>query len=74
MGTIVVIVLLILIVGLAVLGVLPKILLASAIVWLLQQLDVLGESLTPRLTEYLVKPIRNTRNEIVGEVRPAAIG
>jgi len=45
-----------------------------AVVWLLQQLGVLDESLTPRLAEYLVKPIRNTRNEIVGEIRPAAAG
>ncbi len=42
-----------------------------AIVRLLQALGILGSSLSPRLAEYLRKPIRNTRNEIVGEIAPA---
>jgi L-asparaginase II len=42
-----------------------------AVVRLLQQLGALDERLTPRLAEYLVKPIRNTRNEVVGEIRTA---
>lgn len=44
----------------------------AAIVYLLQQLEVLTGTLSPRLAEFLRKPIRNTRNEIVGEIRPAA--
>jgi L-asparaginase II len=44
-----------------------------AVVRLLQHLGALDETLTPRLAEYLVKPIRNTRNEVVGEVRTTPI-
>jgi L-asparaginase II len=40
-----------------------------AVIRLLQHLGVLGDRLTPRLEEYLRKPVRNTRNEIVGEIR-----
>jgi L-asparaginase II len=40
-----------------------------AVVRLLQHLGALDDTLTPRLMDYLVKPIRNTRNEIVGEIR-----
>ena len=43
-----------------------------AVVHLLRELGALDDSLTPRLAEYLVKPIRNTRNEVVGEIRTAA--
>jgi L-asparaginase II len=43
-----------------------------AVLRLLQLLGVLDESLPPRLAEYLRKPIRNTRNEIVGEILPVA--
>jgi L-asparaginase II len=40
-----------------------------AVIRLLQHLGVLDDRLSPRLTEYLRKPVRNTRNEIVGEIR-----
>jgi L-asparaginase II len=40
----------------------------AAVIGALQQLDVLPE-LTPRLAEYVRKPIRNTRGETVGEMR-----
>jgi L-asparaginase II len=43
-----------------------------AVVRLLQMLDVLPESVGPRLEEYARRPIRNTRGEIAGEVRPVA--
>ena len=36
---------------------------------LLQYLDVLPRALPPRLEEFLRRPIRNTRNEVVGELR-----
>lgn len=42
-----------------------------ALIRLLQVLGVLPASLSPRLQEWAVKPIRNTRGETVGEVRPA---
>jgi L-asparaginase II len=42
-----------------------------AVIRALQLLDVLPETLTPRLAEWALKPIRNTRGEIVGEVRSA---
>jgi L-asparaginase II len=42
-----------------------------AVIRALQLLDVLPESLPPRLAEWSYKPIRNTRGEIVGEVRAA---
>ena len=40
-----------------------------AVLKLLQVLQVLPETLSPRLAEWIVKPIRNTRGEVVGEVR-----
>ena len=40
-----------------------------AVIRLLQHLDVLPRELSPRLAEWLRKPIRNTRGEIVGELR-----
>jgi L-asparaginase II len=42
-----------------------------AVLRLLQLLGALPATLTPRLHEWGMKPIRNTRGEIVGEVRPA---
>lgn len=42
-----------------------------AVLQILVRLDVLQDPLPPRLAEWMVKPIRNTRGEIVGEVRPA---
>ncbi len=42
-----------------------------AVLRLLQLLGALPATLTPRLLEWSMKPIRNTRGEIVGEVRPA---
>jgi hypothetical protein len=38
----------------------------------LQHFGALPESLPPRLADFGRKPVRNTRNEIVGEVRPLA--
>ena len=43
-----------------------------AVLRLLQLLDVLPAELPPRLNEFLHRPVRNSRNEIVGEVRPVA--
>jgi L-asparaginase II len=43
-----------------------------AVLRLLQLLDALPTSLPPRLAEFLVRPVRNTRGEIVGDVAPAA--
>lgn len=43
-----------------------------AVLRVLQHLDVLPKSLPPRLEELLRRPLRNTRGEIVGEVRPVA--
>jgi L-asparaginase II len=43
-----------------------------AVLRLLQLLDALPESLPPRLSELLSRPVRNTRGEIVGELLPAA--
>lgn len=40
-----------------------------AVIRALQMLSVLPEELTPRLAEWAMRPIRNTRGEIVGEVR-----
>jgi len=42
-----------------------------AVMRLLQMLDVVGDDMTARLAEYLAKPVRNSRNEIVGEIRTA---
>ena len=44
----------------------------TAVIRLLQQLGALGDVLPESLAEYLVKPLRNTRGELVGDVRPAA--
>lgn len=43
-----------------------------AVLRALQLLDVLPETLPPRLEEFLRRPIRNTRGEVVGEVRPVS--
>jgi L-asparaginase II len=43
-----------------------------AVLRLLQMLEVLPEQLPPSLHEYLVRPLRNTRGEVVGEVRPVS--
>jgi L-asparaginase II len=42
----------------------------TAVLRLLQYLGALPETLPPRLAEFARKPLRNTRNEVVGEVRP----
>ena len=44
----------------------------AAVLRLLQYLEALPESLPPRLAEFARKAVRNTRNEIVGEVRSLA--
>jgi L-asparaginase II len=44
----------------------------AAVLRLLQYLGALPETLPPRLAEFARKPVRNTRNEIVGEVRSLA--
>jgi L-asparaginase II len=41
-----------------------------AVISVLQHYGVLGKDLPPRLSEFLHRPLRNTRGEIVGEVRP----
>jgi L-asparaginase II len=43
-----------------------------AVLRLLQLLDVLPATLPSRLEEFLHKPLRNTRGEVVGEVRPVS--
>jgi L-asparaginase II len=43
-----------------------------AVLRLLQRLDALPDPLPPRLADFLVKPVRNTRGEVVGELVPAA--
>ena len=43
-----------------------------AVLRVLQLLDVLPESLPTRLEEFLRRPVRNTRGEIVGEIRLSA--
>ena len=43
-----------------------------ALVRLLQLLDALPQALPPRLEEFLSRQIRNTRGEMVGEIRPVA--
>lgn len=40
-----------------------------AVIRLLQTFGVLAETLPPRLEEYLRRPVRNTRGEVVGEIR-----
>ncbi len=44
----------------------------AAVLRLLQQLGTLPEDLPPRLAEFAHRPLRNTRGEVVGEVRSAA--
>jgi L-asparaginase II len=39
---------------------------------LLQLLDVLPAELPPRLQDFLHRQVRNSRGEVVGEVRPVA--
>jgi L-asparaginase II len=43
-----------------------------AVLRLLQLLDVLPAELPPRLHEFLRRPVRNSRGEVVGEVKPVA--
>ncbi|HEX3865101.1 MAG TPA: asparaginase, partial [Gemmatimonadaceae bacterium] len=43
-----------------------------AVIRILQWLDVLPADLPPRLEEYLRRPVRNTRGEVVGEIRLAS--
>lgn len=43
-----------------------------ALVRALQMMDALPQTLPPRLEEFLNRPIRNTRGETVGEIRPVA--
>jgi len=40
------------------------------VISLLQRFGALPHGLPPRLAEFLHRPLRNTRGEIVGEVRP----
>ncbi|HYD51464.1 MAG TPA: asparaginase, partial [Gemmatimonadaceae bacterium] len=42
-----------------------------AVINLLQSLGALRSELSPKLDEFLRRPLRNTRGEVVGEVRPA---
>jgi L-asparaginase II len=41
----------------------------AGVVRILQYLDVLPSRLSPRLDEFVRRPIRNTRGEVVGELR-----
>lgn len=43
-----------------------------AVLRALQHLDALPATLPTRLAEFLVRPVRNTRGEVVGDVAPAA--
>ena len=43
-----------------------------AVLRVLQLLGVLEKRLTPRLADYLHKPVRNSRNEVVGDIHPIA--
>ncbi len=43
-----------------------------AVIAVLQHFGALPDALPPRLAEFATKTLRNTRNEIVGEVRPVA--
>ena len=45
-----------------------------AVLVALQQLGVLPAELPPRLAEFVVRPVRNTRGEVVGEIRSEAGG
>jgi len=44
----------------------------AAVLRLLQQLGALPATLPSRLEEFMRRPLRNTRGEVVGEVRPVA--
>lgn len=44
-----------------------------ALLTLLQQIGALPADLPPRLAEFMHKPVRNTRNEVVGEISVAAV-
>ena len=41
----------------------------AGVVRVLQHYDVLPQRVSPRLEEFLRRPIRNTRGEVVGELR-----
>ena len=43
-----------------------------AVLRLLQLLEILPAELSPRLYEYMHRPVRNSRGEVVGEIRPVA--
>ena len=45
-----------------------------AVISVLQRFGALPRDLPPRLAEFFHRPLRNTRNEIVGEVRPLGDG
>jgi L-asparaginase II len=42
-----------------------------AVIMVLQHLGALPRDLPPRLAEFMLRPLRNTRGEVIGEVRPA---
>jgi L-asparaginase II len=42
-----------------------------AVIAVLQHLGALPRDLPPRLAEFVLRPVRNTRGDVVGEVRPA---
>jgi L-asparaginase II len=44
----------------------------SGVLRILQYLGAIPDSLPPRLADFARKPVRNSRNEVVGEVRPLA--
>ncbi len=43
-----------------------------AVLTVLQHLGALPRDLPPRLAEFMHRPLRNTRGEVVGEIRPSA--
>jgi L-asparaginase II len=43
-----------------------------AVLRALQHYDILPKALPPRLAEFMQRPLRNTRGEVIGEVRPAS--
>lgn len=43
-----------------------------AVIRVLQAFDALPAELSPRLEDFLRRPVRNTRGEVVGEIRPVA--
>jgi L-asparaginase II len=44
-----------------------------AMIRLLQHFGALPRDLPPRLAEFAQRPLRNTRGEVVGEIRPASV-